>query len=74
MLTIEYKNPKSARKLKWKLKGTKSEMDALREMFGEPDEVKPRNTWGPKGMPADIRRERLIRELADVESRMGETG
>lgn len=73
MLTIEYNDPRTARKLKWKLKGTKTEIEALKEMFGDPSPVKARNPWGPKGMPLDVRRQRALDDLALIEAEYQKT-
>lgn len=58
------------RKTKWKTKGTKNEMEVIIAFFGTGQEVKPRNPWGPKGMPAEMRRERLIQQLTAVENQL----
>lgn len=64
-LVIVHQDSKG-RKTKWKAKGTKSEMEVIVAFFGQGAEVKPRNPWGPKGMPESERRQRLIDQLARV--------
>lgn len=57
------------KKYKWETQADKKSMEVILAFFGEGKEIKPRNPWGPKGMPVDERRRRIMESLAELESK-----
>lgn len=57
------------KKYKWETTADKKSMEVILAFFGQGKEIKPRNPWGPKGMPDDERRQRLLDSLAALESK-----
>lgn len=67
MLTIIHEDS-HGKKTKWVATGNKKDMEVITAFFGMGNPIKPRNPWGPKGMPDDIKRQRLVDQLTAMES------
>lgn len=68
MITIVHEGTQG-RKRKWVAEDSHQLMEVITAFFGEGTEIKPRNPWGPKGMPSDEKRRRLMDQLATLEAK-----
>lgn len=62
----------NGRKTKWETKADKKAMEVILAFFGQGKEIKPRNPWGPKGMPTEEKRRRILDSLAELEAKPAE--